>query len=116
MEVFVSLIIIVFGVLQIILFFKLWGMTNDVRKLTEHFCDTPQEQHFETDNSESEKEEYDQRLDTVKPGDKVELIFDGRELTIDSISNNKFFCKTGGFSGYRYFKKSEVRYIEKGSR
>jgi len=30
---FVSIIIIVFGILQIILFFKLWGMTNDVRKL-----------------------------------------------------------------------------------
>lgn len=27
----VSIILIVFGVLQIILFFKLWGMTNDVR-------------------------------------------------------------------------------------
>lgn len=39
MEAFVYLIIIVFGILQIILFFKLWGMTNDVRKLTEHFCD-----------------------------------------------------------------------------
>ena len=30
MEAFVYLIIIVFGILQIILFFKLWGMTNDV--------------------------------------------------------------------------------------
>ena len=38
MEAFVYLIIIVFGILQIILFFKLWGMTNDIRKLTEHFC------------------------------------------------------------------------------
>lgn len=27
---FVGIIIIVFGVLQIILFFKMWGMTNDV--------------------------------------------------------------------------------------
>lgn len=30
---FLSIIFIVFGVLQIILFFKLWGMTNDVSKL-----------------------------------------------------------------------------------
>ena len=30
---FVSIVIIVFGVLQIILFFKLWGMTNDVKKI-----------------------------------------------------------------------------------
>ncbi len=37
MEAFVSVIIIVFGILQIILFFKLWGMTNDVSKLKEYF-------------------------------------------------------------------------------
>ena len=30
----VSIILIVFGVLQIILFFKLWGMTNDVVKIS----------------------------------------------------------------------------------
>lgn len=38
MEAFVYLIIIVFGILQIILFFKLWGMTNDVKTLKNHFC------------------------------------------------------------------------------
>ena len=30
---FVSIVIIVFGILQIILFFKLWGMANDVKKI-----------------------------------------------------------------------------------
>ena len=34
---FVSIVIIVFGVLQIILFFKLWGMTNDVKKIKSSF-------------------------------------------------------------------------------
>ena len=29
----VSIIAIVFGVLQIILFFKIWGMTNDVKNI-----------------------------------------------------------------------------------
>lgn len=34
----ISIIIgLIFGVLQIILFFKLWGMTNDVRKIKEEF-------------------------------------------------------------------------------
>lgn len=32
-----SIILLVFGVLQIILFFKLWGMTNDVRSLKDQF-------------------------------------------------------------------------------
>lgn len=34
---FLSIIMIVFGFLQIILFFKLWGMTNNVKKLTKEF-------------------------------------------------------------------------------
>lgn len=115
MELFVSLIIIVFGVLQIILFFKLWGMTNDVRLLTEHFCAVSKAQYVEKEKSDViENEEYDSRLDTIKPGDKVENIFDGRELIVDSIKGDKFFCKTGVFSGYKYFKKSEVKYIDKG--
>lgn len=29
----VSIIIIVFGILQIILFFKIWGMTNDISEI-----------------------------------------------------------------------------------
>lgn len=31
---FLTIILLVFGVLQIILFFKVWGMTNDVNKIT----------------------------------------------------------------------------------
>ncbi|MDR2950150.1 MAG: hypothetical protein LBV71_13200 [Prevotella sp.] len=33
MESFVTAIIVVFGLLQLILFFKIWGMTNDVNKI-----------------------------------------------------------------------------------
>lgn len=36
---FLSFVLFVFGILQIILFFKLWGMTNDVRLLRKHFID-----------------------------------------------------------------------------
>lgn len=28
---FLSIVLIIFGVLQIILFFKMWGMTNDIK-------------------------------------------------------------------------------------
>ena len=34
---FVGIIIIVFGVLQIILFFKVWGMTNDIREMKDKY-------------------------------------------------------------------------------
>ena len=36
---FVGIIIIVFGVLQIILFFKMWGMTNDVKIIKKNLID-----------------------------------------------------------------------------
>lgn len=38
MEDFVTFLIILFGILQIVLLVKIWRMTDDVRKLKEHFC------------------------------------------------------------------------------
>lgn len=37
--IFVSIIIIVFGILQIMLFFKLWKMTNDVKRIKNNLID-----------------------------------------------------------------------------
>lgn len=42
---FTSIIIIAFGVLQIILFFKVWGMTNDVRKIKNNTINSFDEAH-----------------------------------------------------------------------
>ena len=111
-----AIVLIIFGILQIILFFKLWIMTNDVAAIRRKFAPQVEEaQDVEKEKSDViENDEYDPRLDTIKPGDKVENIFDGRELIVDSIKGDKFFCKTGVFSGYKYFKKSEVKYIDKG--
>lgn len=33
----VAIIIIVFGILQIVLFFKLWGMANDIRTMKDKY-------------------------------------------------------------------------------
>ena len=30
---FLTIVLLIFGVLQIILFFKVWGMTNDIREI-----------------------------------------------------------------------------------
>ena len=37
METFMAIVFLVFGILQIILFFKIWGMTNNVKKLKMSF-------------------------------------------------------------------------------
>lgn len=36
---FLSIVLIVFGVLQIILFFKMWGMTNNVKEIKKRYFD-----------------------------------------------------------------------------
>ena len=37
---FAGVIIIVFGILQIILFFKLWGMTNDIKTIKNKYLES----------------------------------------------------------------------------
>lgn len=45
---FVAIISLVAGILQIILFFKVWGMTNDIRKLKkDHFSETSLETYYQ---------------------------------------------------------------------
>ena len=41
METFIILIIFIFGILQLILFFKIWGMTNDIREIKEKYLSFP---------------------------------------------------------------------------
>lgn len=116
MEIFISLIIIVFGVLQIILFFKLWEMTNNVEKLTNYICNSHKAgiaHNSERDDLSTDIiKDYDLRLDTLKPDDRVKLISGGRELTIKSIDGDRIFCDMGFWGGYKYFNKKDLKYIE----
>ena len=38
LTIILGIVILVFGILQIILFFKLWGMTNDVKAIKMSLC------------------------------------------------------------------------------
>ena len=46
MEIFISILIIVYAILNIILFFKIWGATNNIKKLTEHFTENKNTDSF----------------------------------------------------------------------
>lgn len=52
METFMAIVFLVFGILQIILFFKVWGMTNDVKKIKNKLYedDFPAEYLYEKTN------------------------------------------------------------------
>ena len=53
METFMAIVFLVFGILQIILIFKVWGMTNNVKKIKNKLCgnDFPAEDLFERPDS-----------------------------------------------------------------
>lgn len=72
---FASIIIIVFGILQIILFFKLWGMTNDIKKINS----TLQKSYF-PDNMDSAKIEL-----LIGNKEKAEEMF-RKEFVVDVYS------------------------------
>lgn len=61
MEGFLSIVLVVFGILQIILFFKLWEMTNDVADIKDYLLS-------KSDNSTAQN----RVKDLVKNGQKAE--------------------------------------------
>lgn len=65
-----SIVIIVFGILQIILFFKTWGMANDVATIKKSLPNT------ETDLSEARLEFIIGNIDKAKDLAKREFIVD----------------------------------------
>ena len=80
METFIILIILIFGILQLILFFKIWGMTNDIREIKERYLSS-----------------------TTSPKKKQMRI---KEITEDG----KYSCYTGGGASHEGdFTASEIK-------
>jgi len=116
--VFISVIALIWGILNIILFFKIWGMTDDVRKLTNKFCVTsdnePKVANAVIGNKQtSEDVDYDIRLDSVKSEDSVRRKSDGKIMEVDSVEEKRIFCKGGSLEGYKWYSKSSVEYLDK---
>lgn len=105
MEVVFAIISIVAAVLQIILFFKLWGMTNDVRKLKDAVIG-----NFSQANPSHQKEMEAPPIEHmgISVGDYVIRKSDGKRMKVQSIYNNKLFCSANVFGGYKYYALNEI--------
>lgn len=111
---FVTIILFIFGVLQIILFFKIWGMTNDVKRLANKFCSNDNNL---SNTNDLVKKPCDGIPDNtpdgdveISIGDKVIRRKDGKEMLVDRIVCGKYGCadlKTNKFiAGY---ERNEIR-------
>lgn len=98
MMVLLEIIVIVFGILQIILFFKIWGMTNNVKCLKEKFCDEPKRvetfstHKTSTNTSTSFKAATDADIQLF---DYVKRASDGVGMQVIEINNGKYKCMDG---------------------
>lgn len=77
----VSIIIIVFGILQIILFFKIWGMTNDIREIKNKYINIDYTGIIQ--DIREIKNQYMQKKDN-----NTQLPFQKNEVKIESKNSN----------------------------
>lgn len=101
---FVSIIIIIFGILQIILFFKLWGMTNNIFEIKELIKKCSIEENV---NQKSNKTITG--LDIQIEDLVVELKSKRQLIVVDITEDGRFQCKTlGGIAPIGFFNRSEI--------
>lgn len=81
MDIFIALLLIVWAILQIILFFKIWGMTNNVAKIL-NILQSPKGDILN-------ELPLNSRLEV---GDTVYIIPKNKQSTIISINDGKIEC------------------------
>lgn len=119
---FAGIVMAVFGILQIILFFKIWGMTNDVSKIKDLLKTRLSAPSFKgVDNSitnensmiSPSKETGSANLpNDIKPGDNVIRLSDGKTMIVDSIEKGRYFCKGSFMEGYKYYRRDEIKILK----
>lgn len=93
----VSIIITVFGVLQIILFFKIWGMTNDIREIKKKYL--------------TEKREEKTTIHNLAVGNSVIERKTGRRMTITAInSDGSYKCNSENGVCLGNFSKDDLSF------
>ena len=92
---FVSIVIIVFGILQIILFFKLWGMTNDVKKIRKSLPNvssdlSPAKMEFIIGNTDNAKEMLKKEFVLDVYESYMKIVKENTEVTDPSVMEKEY--------------------------
>lgn len=104
------IIILIVSILQIILFFKIWQMTNNVAELKDYIIN---KNFLNVNTNKTDKSEETKIEDGINPSRKVKRLSDGKRMLISyMMGDDVYMCidpETKEQLGK--FKKSE---IEKG--
>ena len=101
METFIILIIFIFGILQLILFFKIWGMTNDIREIKEKYLSS----------TDPKKSISPAQSTEFSIGELVVEIKTNKQMRIKEITQDgKYSCYTGGGASHEGdFTAAEIK-------
>jgi len=96
-----AVVILFSGILQIILLFKIWGMTNDVREIRDKYLNSNIQQNVEPQNNFNLKFELNELVVDLKTG---------RQMRIKEFKDNKYSCYiNSGATFVGDFDESEIR-------
>lgn len=113
---FTGIIIIVFGILQIILFFKIWGMTDDIREIRNKYLNdtannTSSEEVRESEvcsNSSSVNDKIDNP--DFEIDELVVRIKDDKQMRVKEYRDNKYSCYTNNGTVHEGdFDRTEIK-------
>ena len=105
METLLGVIFIVFGLLQIILFFKIWGMTNDVREIKYKYLKRGGDDITSLQNASDSIDESS----PIKDNDEVIEIGSSRRMFVYGKTNDGQYNCYAGYNGVGFIGKfSEV--------
>lgn len=91
MEIFLSILALIWSVLCLILFFKIWGMTNDVKEIKGHLLHS--QVLAQKVVPPEPKETVLSRERNINKGDVVINLRNGKEIIVDEINEDgSFVC------------------------
>ena len=114
MEVLIILLYLIFGILSLILFFKVWGMTNDVDKILSLLQNEVKKKEFQDNKSDESLTENDTVFDaTINVGDIIRLKINGTRYKVDNIDNGTYYCSDMVMGNLFKYKEFEIEKLKK---
>lgn len=102
---FTTIVVLVFGILQIILFFKLWGMTNNVSRMKYMMEDLmSKEINQEKENLPS--------YQGIKEKSLVVRLKDEKQMRVVSIKDGKYECSLLGGMQKGMYSRDEIELFD----
>jgi hypothetical protein len=108
-DILVSVIIVIFGILQIVLFFKIWGMTNNIFEIKELI------KKYSYEEKVSQKQQKTTTKTDIQIEDLVIELKSKRQLiVVDITEDGRFQCKTPeGIAPIGFFERNEIELVKK---